>query len=258
LVATPENNSRVPFFIVCARNRQHVKEKIIELEQMKVPFIIICGEKVNHPRVLYRKTIGKWDAINFGVQFIPKNVEVVVFNDVDNKIYNFEEGLQALNDGKDIVYCRISVSKGPQLKFYKILDPIREKFHIAANGDLMIIRREVLEQVLPIPPCIAEDSYILFKALELGYHAHFSTRTYVTTEKSANANTEEAYKTRTTLGIYQALIYAKPYLLIRVFYFLLPMFAPIFFLAGEDGIAWAKGIEKAVNARVQRKFPTKF
>jgi hypothetical protein len=30
----------------------------------------------------------------------------------------------------------------------------------------MIMRREVFEKVLPIPPCIAEDSYILFKALE--------------------------------------------------------------------------------------------
>jgi len=52
---------------------------------------------------------------------------------------------------------------------------------------------------------MTEDSYMLFKTLELGYHAHFCAKTYVTTERTADAKTEEAYKARTTFGIYQAL-----------------------------------------------------
>jgi hypothetical protein len=235
-----------------------VKEKIIELEQLDVPFIIICGEKVEHSKVIYRETLGKWDAINFGIQFVPIEFNVIVFNDVDNRIVNFKQALDSINEGIDVLYCRISVSNGPQLKFYKLIDPLRSRFHIAANGDLMILRRDVLDAVLPIPPCIAEDSYILFKALELGYRAHFSTRTYVTTEKSSNARLEEVYKTRTTLGLYQVLKYTKPPLFIRLFYSLLPVFAPMLFFAGEDGRAWARGIEKAINARFKRISPTKF
>ena len=258
LVILVANSSLNPFFIVCARNQCMVKEKIIELEQMAVPFIIICGEKVEHPKVIYRETIGKWDAINFGAQLIPIEFNIIVFNDVDNKIFNFEQALDSIDEGIDVLYCKISVSSGPQLKFYKLIDPLRSWFHIAANGDLMVIRRGVLDAVLPIPPCIAEDSYILFKALELGYRAHFSTRTYVTTEKSPNAHLEEAYKTRTTLGLYQALKYTKPPLLIRLFYSLLPIFAPMLFLAGEDGRAWARGIEKGINSRFKKIFPTKF
>ncbi len=50
----------------------------------------------------------------------------------------------------------------------------------------MLINKEVFERVLPIPVCIAED-YILFKALELGYKAHFCTEAYVTTERTINA-----------------------------------------------------------------------
>jgi hypothetical protein len=51
----------------------------------------------------------------------------------------------------------------------------------------MLIKREVFKRVLPILPCTAEDSYILFKALELRYRAHFCTKTYVTTERTINA-----------------------------------------------------------------------
>lgn len=225
---------------------------------MNVPYVIVCGEKVNHPNVKYRQVKGKWDAINYSINFVPCEAKIIVFNDVDNTITNFSHVLEKLNQGKDIVYCKISVAKGPQVKFYKLLDPIRKSLHVAANGDLMVMRREVLDRVLPIPPCIAEDSYILFKALELGYRAHFSTVTYVKTEKSPDALLEEKYKIRTTLGIYQALNYAKPPIWIRIFYSILPAFAPMLFIAGKDGKAWALGIEKAVNARIKKTNPTKF
>jgi cellulose synthase/poly-beta-1,6-N-acetylglucosamine synthase-like glycosyltransferase len=252
------NSSAKPFFIVPARNRKNVEEKIMELESMRVPYIIVCGEKLNHPNVVYREARGKWDAINFSSRFMPKDANVVVLNDVDTKIHNFEHALSHLNDEADIVYCKVNVSKGPQMKFYRIADPIRKKFHIFASGELMLMKRDVFERVLPIPPCIAEDSYMLFKALELGYHAHFCTKAYVTTERTGSAKEEEAYKARTTLGIYQALKYARPPPWIRVFYKLLPLAAPLLTLTGEDGRAWMKGIRNAIKANMLRNYPVRF
>lgn len=245
------------FFIVPARSRKSVDEKIIELQKMKVPFVIVCGEKVNHPNVVYRANNGKWDAINFGASFVPKKAKVVALNDVDTEIHNFEHTLTHLNRVA-IIYCRVQVSKGAQVKFYRILNPLREKFHIAASGELMLIKREPFERVLPLQPCIAEDSYILFKVLELGYQAHFCTRTYVTTERTVDARAEEAYKNRTTLGIYQALDQTKPPPLIRVFYAVLPLLAPLLSLAGEDGRAWTKGINRALKDGITKNNPTKF
>lgn len=251
-------NSVNPFFLVLARDQQNVEEKIMELEEMQVPFLIVCGERVNHPGVIYREARGKWDAINFGSRFVPKAAEVIALNDVDARIHNLDHALHYLNAKVGLIYCGVNVSKGPQVKFYKILDPIRRRFHVAASGELMLMRREVFESVLPIPPCIAEDSYILFKALEFGYQAYFSSKTYVTTERTADAEEEEAYKARTTLGIYQALRYTRPSLWIRAFYTLLPVIAPLLALAGEDGRAWARGIEKAVKAHITKRHLTRF
>lgn len=254
----PLKSSAKPFFIVLARDRRGVMEKVVELEGMGVPYIIVCGERVDHPNVVYREARGKWDAINFGSQFVPKGTHVVVLNDVDTRIHNFEHALNHLNDGADIVYCKVKVSRGPQVKFYRIADPIRKRFHIFASGELMLIKHYVFRRVLPIPPCIAEDTYILFKALELGYRAHFCTKTYVTTERTNNAKEEEAYKARTTLGIYQALKYTKPPPWIRTFYTLLPAIAPLLALAGEDGRAWVRGIKRALSSVLTGHYPTRF
>jgi cellulose synthase/poly-beta-1,6-N-acetylglucosamine synthase-like glycosyltransferase len=246
------------FFMVLARDAKNVAEKIAELQSLGVPFVVVCGEEFKHPNVVYREAKGKWDAINFGAKFIPQDTEIILFNDVDNRIHNFAFALQCLSSKADIVYCRIKVSEGPQLMFYRILDPIRQRFHVCASGDFMLVKRHVFETVMPIPPCIAEDSYILFRALELGFRAYFCTETYVTTKKTYSRMEEEAYKNRTTLGIYQALSYSKPSPLIRVFYYLLPTFSPLLMLAGGDGVAWAKGIRKAVKANITKKDQTKF
>jgi len=258
IMPTEPNSSAKPFFIVLARNRKNVEEKIMELEGMRVPYVIVCGERLNHPGVVYREARGKWDAINFGSRFVSKDADVVVLNDVDTRIYNFEHALSHLNGKADIVYCKVNVSKGPQVKFYRIADPIRKRFHIFASGELMLIRRDVFERVLPIPPCIAEDSYMLFKVLELGYRAHFCTKAYVTTDRTTNAKEEEAYKTRTTIGIYQALKHTRPPPWIRTFYKLLPATAPLLALTGEDGRAWMRGIRKALSTILRGHYPTKF
>jgi len=257
-VLKTEDLGAKPFFMVLARDRRHVEGKIADLEELGVPFLIVCGERINHPTIVYREAKGKWDAINFGSCFIPKESRVIVLNDVDTKIHNFEHALSHLNTKVDLVYCKVNVSKGPQTKFYRIADPIRRRFHIFASGELMLMKRNVFERVLPIPPCIAEDSYILFKALELGYHAHFCTEAYTTTERTTNAEEEEAYKSRTTLGIYQALTYSRPPPWIRAFYKLLPATAPLLALAGDEGKAWMRGVSKAVKANITNKHPTKF
>ncbi len=258
MVTLLDSNGISPFFIVCARDRQNVKEKILELELMDVPFLIVCGEKVNHPNVVYREAMGKWDAINFGAKFIPKGVNVIAFNDVDTRIHYPENAFQYLDSKADLVYCQVKVSEGPQVKFYRILDPLRQSFHLCASGELMLVKKSVFEQVMPIPPCMAEDSYILFKALELGYHAYFCTSTFVTTKRTTDATAEEAYKARTTLGILQALKYTKPSPLVRAFYTSLPLTSPLLSIAGNDGKAWANGIRKAVKANITKKKITKF
>ncbi|MEM3782988.1 MAG: hypothetical protein QXX32_05570 [Thermofilum sp.] len=233
-------------------------KKISELEEIGLPFLVVCGERVNHPAVVYREAKGKWDAINFGAKFIPKEADIIILNDVDTKIHNLMHAFTHLNRGVDLVYCRVNVLQGPQAKFYRILDPVRKRFHIAASGELMLIKRQVFERVSPIPPCIAEDSYILFKALESKYRVHFCTQTYVTTQRTSNAKEEEAYKKRTTLGIYQALKYTRPLPWIRAFYKLLPLALPLLALAGEDGRAWSKGIAEALKDNIAKKYPTKF
>jgi GT2 family glycosyltransferase len=244
--------------MVLARDAKNVPQKIAELQNMGIPYVIVCGEKVNHPNVVYREANGKWDAINFGAKYIPDDVDVVLFNDVDTKIHNFEFALQCIKSKADIVYCRVNVSEGPQVLFYRILNPIRQRFHVCASGEFMLVKRSVFDTVLPIPPCIAEDSYILFRALELGFRAYFCTEAYVTTKRTFNIRDEEAYKTRTTLGIYQALNYSKPSLTIRVFYYLLPAFSPLLVIAGGNGVAWANGIRKAVKARISKNNVTRF
>lgn len=244
--------------MVLARDAKNVPQKIAELQETGIPFVIVCGEKVNHPNVVYREANGKWDAINFGAQYIPANAEIILFNDVDTKIHNIDLALYCIKTKADMVYCRVSVSEGPQVTFYRILNPIRQRVHVCASGEFMLIKRNALDKVMPIPPCIAEDSYILFRALELGFKAYFCTESFVTTKRTSNKKDEEAYKARTTLGIYQALNYSRPSISIRIFYYLLPAFSPLLMIAGGNGVAWAKGIRKAVKANVSKEKITKF
>ena len=76
------------FFLVSARDDRHVNEKIDELKNLGVPFLIVCGKRFNHPNVVYREPRGKFDAINFGLSFVPEGTDIVVLNDVDTKIHN--------------------------------------------------------------------------------------------------------------------------------------------------------------------------
>jgi len=232
-----------PFFLVLARDERHVNEKIKELKSLGVPYLIVCGKKINHPNVVYREPRGKYDAINFGVEFVPGDVDVVVLNDVDTKIHNFQAALQHFKRKEvALVFVRVSVKEGPQRLFYVFLDFLRRRTPIAASGELMLIKRNVLREILPIRPCKAEDSYILFKVLELKHEAVFCEECYVETERTKTAEKEEVYKRKTVTGIYQALAYSEPPYLVKIFYVLLPMACPWFLVLGRKGYFWMKGI----------------
>lgn len=251
-------NRPVPLFVlVSARDRRRVSEKIRELLSLGVQFAVICGQKSNQPKVHYRRRIGKWDAINYGSRFIPPQAEVVILNDVDTRIHNLERALGHLNKA-DMVICKVRVGSGPQKKFYKILDPIRKYLPIAASGELMLLKRELFDRLIPLPPCTAEDSYMMFRAIELGYRVEFINETFITTERTFNPVEEQAYKIRTTLGIYQSLRLTRPPPHVRAFYRFLPLIAILLAIGGPDGKAWAIGIERATAMHILKKYGHSF
>jgi cellulose synthase/poly-beta-1,6-N-acetylglucosamine synthase-like glycosyltransferase len=231
------------FFLVLARDDEHVDEKVEELNRLGFPYRIICGEDLKRHSVIYRKPMGKYDAINFGLKFVPTEVDVVVFNDVDAEIHGFEHALGLLrNEDVSLVFVKVRVTGGPQLTFYSLLDFLRKKVPVAASGELMLIRQSCLRSLMPLRKCKAEDSYILFKVLEKGGKVAFCEDSYVTTERTTFAEQEEAYKRRTVGGIYQALSMSKPPAIVRLFYTFLPFVSPLLLVMGKKGFYWTKGI----------------
>jgi len=230
-------------FLVLAKDREYVNEKIRELTNLKVPYVIVCGEPLNSPNVVYRKPMGKYDAINFGVKLVPKDTEVVVLNDVDTKIHNFHAALNHISSEKtDLVFVRTVVVGGAQSRFYAFEDSIRRRLLIAADGELMLIKYRTLKEILPLVPCKAEDTYVLFELLKRGSSVIFCKECYVETERTRSGRKEEDYKRKVTTGIYQALFYVKPHPLIFLFYSLLPLVSPMLLILGKTGYYWMRGI----------------
>jgi GT2 family glycosyltransferase len=230
-------------FIVSARTKEGVNQKVAELRGLGVPFMVICAEKTDNPDVIYRAKKGKFDAINYASQFIDDSVKIVCLNDVDNRIFNFDKAVEKMIcTGAGMVFCKIKVNSGPQMQFYSIMDRIRKFLPVTSSGDLMLIERSVFNRLLPIPSCKTEDNYLSFKVPELGYRVEFCDDCWVETKKTSTLSEESAYKTRTVTGIYQALSVTKTTPLIRVFYLLLPFVAPLLLLQGKRGGAWTKGI----------------
>ena len=220
-----------------------MEEKAQELDSLGFPYIIVCGQNVNHPNVVYREPKGKYDAVNFASKFVPKDVEIVGLNDVDTEIHNLEAALSLFKrDNVSLIFVRVNVECGPQVQFYSFLDALRRRIPIAASGELMLIKREVFQEILPLKGCKSEDSYVLFKVLEFGHKVAFCEECYVTTRRTLNAEEEEDYKRRTVGGIYQALSMTKPPAIVRLFYRLLPFLSPLLLVLGDRGYYWAKGI----------------
>jgi hypothetical protein len=245
------------FFLVLARDHRMVESKIRELESYGYPYAVVCGEEMSAKGVAFRKPEGKWDAVNFGCELVPDGVDIVAVNDVDTTIHELGFAL-GLASKFDLVYCAVRPDGGPQRSFYAFADPLRERLNLFASGELMLIRKKVLDALLPVPPCMAEDSYLLFKAMELKRSVSFCRDTYVTTARTENAAEEVAYKERTTLGILQALDYAKPSALIRVFYRALPLLAIPLMLMGANGRAWGVGVVRASRLHMQGSNRRKF
>lgn len=230
-------------FVVLARDESGVNEKIEELTNLGVPYLIICGQRSNLPHVIFRKPLGKYDAINFSFRHIPPDVDIVVFNDVDTHIVHYQKALPFIADDRNaIVFCKVLVRNSPQTMFYKLLDSIRRRIPITASGELFFIRYDVLKSILPLKPCKAEDSYMLLKVLSLGMNVAFCEQSCVVTERTKTIENEELYKRKTVAGLYQALSYTNPPKLFVMFYALLPFASPLLLLMGRRGYYWAKGI----------------
>lgn len=231
------------FFVVLARDRNYVSEKISELDRLGVPYVVVCGEHFDHPLVTYRAPKGKYDAINFAERLIPEDVDIVIFNDVDTRIFNFHAMLRYFENMKTaVVFASELVGEGPQVLFFKIFNPIRKRVPLAASGELMMVRRSVLREILPLKPCKAEDTYLMFKALELGYRVVFCDECYAETVRTKSIEKEELYKRKTVTGIYQALSYTKPPWFVKLFYLFLPFASLLLLIVGRTGYYWMKGI----------------
>lgn len=247
-----------PFCLVLARSANSIRTKMREIERLGLPFIVVCGESFDDPRVVHRPPIGKWDAINFGYGYIPGEADVVVLNDVDTEIHGLDHMFSSVARGSDFVYAAVRPSGGPQPKFYAIANPLNRALNIFALGELVMIRKKLLDKLMPIPPCLAEDTYLLFKAMELNYKVDFREDVFVTTSRTSSTTEEVLYKERTTLGILQALDYTRPPPWIRLFYHSLPILAVMLMLSGEDGRAWARGIMGAVKLHLEGSNRTSF
>lgn len=234
-----------------------VESKIREIESYGFPYLVVCGEEMAIDGVEFRRPIGKWDAINYGYRSVPDDTDVVAINDVDTTIHEMDSAL-SLTSRFDLVYCAVNPGTGPQTSFYTFADPLRARLNLFASGELMMIRKRTLDKLIPIPACMAEDSYLLFKALELNFSVRFCREAYVTTLRTTTAAEEAAYKERTTLGILQALDYSRPSFAIRLFYLALPLFALPLMLMGENGHAWASGILSAVKLHTEGSSRTRF
>ena len=231
------------FFLVLARDEACVDYKISELEKLGMPYLVVCGKKLNCSNFVYREPNGKYDAINYGFNFIPKDVDLVALNDVDTEIVNFSAALKRFYlDDTALLFARVSVREGPQKSFYNLLDFIRRRLPITASGELMLIKYDLLSRILPIKPCKAEDSFLLFKALQLKCKVVFCEDCYVKTARTKTLGEEEKYKRRTTVGIYQALRFSHPPFKIRLFYLFLPFFSPLLLVLGKKGYSWTRGI----------------
>jgi cellulose synthase/poly-beta-1,6-N-acetylglucosamine synthase-like glycosyltransferase len=208
-----------------------------------MPFLVVCGKRVNDTNLVYREPIGKYDAINFGFEFIPKDVDVVALNDVDTRIHGFGSALRCFNlSNVGLVFAGISVKEGPQGLFYRILDSIRRRIPVVASGELMLVRYDILKRILPIKACKAEDTYILFEVMRQRRKCVFCEESYVETVRTKKAEEEEAYKRRTVSGIYQALAFTKPPYAVKLFYMFLPFVCPLLLITGKKGYFWMKGI----------------
>jgi hypothetical protein len=238
-------------FLVPARDSTDVAGKLDELQQLSYPYLIVCGEPVEADGVVYRPAIGKYDAINYGLTRLRPDCDIIALNDVDAKVNDFRSILNEFDETRaDLLFVGVS-TQGPQSHFYPLLDQLRTILPVAASGELMLVRRELMDQLVPIPPSKAEDSYLLLKALSLGARVSFLKSRRVITKRTETLEQERLYKRRTVSGIYRALSQVRAPPGVRLFYMTLPFLAPLLLLYGRRGLAWSRGIIEGFVEYVQ-------
>lgn len=234
--------------VVPARDLAGVRRKIAELSGLGLDYLIVCGERTDLPNTVYRPPAGKFDALNAGIALALPRADIVVLNDVDTRIDDLEGPLELIRrTGADMVFCGVEVSVGPQQRFYRLMDLVRRYLLIAATGEMVLVRAGPLAEVMPFPPTMAEDTWLLFKFQERGRATLFWDRRGVSTNRTTSRVEEAAYKRRTVCGIYQALSRTRPGTLVTLFYGILPFAAPALLVTGADGRAWCTGIWRGLG-----------
>jgi len=233
------------FVIVPARDSDGVLRKHVELRKLGLRHLIVCGQRSTVKDSIYRTPRGKYDAINVGLQHLPKRTAIVVLNDVDTRIVNFEKGLVHFgNPDVGLVITSVELPIGAHSTFNRLIDAIRQHFIIAANGELMFFRRQIFDMIGKVKPCKAEDTLLMFEALRLGYRVVFESNCHTITSRTSTSSlkNEEIFKRKVVCGIYQAIYLADAPIMVKLFYGLLP-FASILLLAvGKKGMYWVRGI----------------
>lgn len=235
---------RSVFAIIVTRDLRALGDKLKSFDDLEIDYVIISGEPSRNPRVRYREPMGKFDALNYGFDLIPQNKSLVILNDSDTIVENIEKGFEWFSDPRvGLVHGSIQVTGGPQVLFYRILYGVMNLIGpVVANGEFMIIRKNVLKKIVPLPPCKAEDSLLAFRVLQAGLKVVRDNRITVITTRTKRASKEEDYKRINVCGLYQALSLSSPPIMIRVFYSVLPLFAPLLLIAGGTGRFWLRGI----------------
>jgi hypothetical protein len=120
------------------------------------------------------------------------------------------------------------------------MDAFNRRFPIAAWGQLMFFRRELLEKITPMEPCKAEDNLLLFKTLKLGHKVVFDPECHVLTfqTSSHSPKNEELFKRKSVCGIYRALYLSHAPFSRKLFYAVLPFASPLLLVAGRKGWYW--------------------
>lgn len=235
------------FVIVLDKTGRFIEYYLNFLRKIGASFIIISGAKHQDGTVIYRDPRGKYDVINYSLKFIPNNASIVIFLDADVIEPPIEECVRVFREnGLDLAFPALEILDNTRQRlFTRILDEIRRHLSlITANGEMMIIKADKLPYLLPLPPCKAEDTLLLFRALERGFRVEFLSNIHVKTIRPYYTLVdEELYKRRVTCGIYQALSMVKHLpALIRIFYKVLPLLSPLLIVLERTGISFAKGI----------------
>ena len=95
-----------------------------------------------------------------GVEYVVKSVA--------GRLVRMGHEVTVLAGELDIVYCKVGVSKGPQVKFYGTADPIGKRPHIFAGGELTLFKPVFSSACCPYRPAQLRVSISCSRRLSSG------------------------------------------------------------------------------------------